>query len=86
MGLQTLIIYVCRITIRRQTKRVGASYRFIFVQSSGAQLAEVSRLVTAQHLAPAIDPTVFKLSEINQALDLVLHGHAKGKVLIRFAD
>ncbi|WP_404819866.1 hypothetical protein [Levilactobacillus lindianensis] len=42
--------------------------------------------MTAQHLAPAIDPTVFKLSEINQALDLVLHGHAKGKVLIRFAD
>lgn len=85
-SFKRLLFTFAGLRLDRQTKRVGASYRFIFVQSSGAQLAEVSQLVTAQHLAPAIDPTVFKLSEINQALDLVLHGHAKGKVLIQFAD
>lgn len=70
--------------VDRQARQHHAAYRFLFVKSSGAQLAEVTKLVTQTHLEPAIDPHFFTLAEVNQALDLVMTGHPKGKVLIEF--
>jgi len=72
--------------IDRQAQEVGASYRFIFVRSDGAQLRAVTTLVERENISPAIDPTVFHLADINQAIDLVNHGHSQGKVLIKFDD
>ncbi|KRO04823.1 alcohol dehydrogenase GroES domain protein [Levilactobacillus paucivorans] len=85
-AFKRLLFTFAGLRLDRQTKKIGASYRFIFVQSSGEQLKAVSKVVADKQLSPAIDPTEFTLAEINQALDLVLHGHSKGKVLIRFAD
>lgn len=72
--------------IDRQAQRVGASYRFIFVRSDGAQLRAVTTLVERNQISPAIDPTVFHLADINQAIDLVNHGHSQGKVIIKIDD
>lgn len=69
-----------------QVKQAGGQYRFIFVRSDSQQLRAVTKIVEQEHLVPAIDPTVFKLTDVNAALDLVATGHPQGKVLIRFAD
>jgi len=68
----------------KQAASVGADYRFIFVRSDGEQLREITQVVEENQIEPAIDPTVFHLTDINQALDLVANGRPKGKVLIQF--
>ncbi|MDT6980619.1 NADP-dependent oxidoreductase [Levilactobacillus zymae] len=81
---QTLAFSLVGRKVDQQARQHHVAYRFLFVKSSGAQLAEVTKLVTQAHLEPAIDPHVFTLDEANQALDLVTTGHPKGKVLIEF--
>lgn len=68
----------------RQAQQQNKHYRFMFVRSDGEQLRSVTDIVTGKQLVPAIEPTVFKLKDINAALDLVGSGHPKGKVIIRF--
>lgn len=64
--------------------RQGKQYRFMFVRSDGNQLKEITRIVEQNHIVPAIDPHVFTLDQINEALQLVAEGPVKGKVIIRF--
>jgi len=82
--LKTTLFSLAGARLDRQTKAVGAQYRFIFVRSDGAQLRKITELVERENIVPAIDSTEFKLADINQALELVATGHPKGKVLIQF--
>ncbi|WP_204122107.1 MULTISPECIES: NADP-dependent oxidoreductase [Levilactobacillus] len=81
---KTALIGIAGSGIDRQAKRAGADYRFIFVRSDGEQLKMITKLVEENQIEPAVDPTEFKLSDINQALDYLANGHPKGKVVIRF--
>lgn len=69
--------------IDKKAREKGIEYRFIFVRSDGKQLKEISRIIEKNNIVPAIDPTVFRLEDVNQALQLVAKGHPKGKVLLR---
>lgn len=67
----------------KKAREKDVEYRFIFVRSDGEQLKEISRIIEKNNIVPAIDPTAFRLEDVNQALQLVAKGHPKGKVLLR---
>lgn len=67
----------------KKAREKNVEYRFIFVRSDGEQLKEISRIIEKNNIVPAVDPTHFRLEDIDQALQLVAKGHPKGKVLLR---
>ncbi len=67
---------------RRQAKRQGVSYAFLFMQANGAQLARIATLIDEGVLRTVVD-RVFPFAEANEALAYVETGRAKGKVVIK---
>jgi NADPH:quinone reductase and related Zn-dependent oxidoreductases len=65
-------------------KKSGKEYRFIFVQSNGNQLEEITNIVEKRNIRPQIDTHIFNISQVNEALALVARGRTNGKVVIRF--
>lgn len=70
--------------IDRLAAKHQITYHFLFVESSGAELRTIAKIIDDNHIAPAIDPTLFTIDQVNDALALVTSGHPKGKVVIRF--
>ena len=68
----------------KKAKKKGVQYRFIFVRSDGEQLEKITKIVEEHKIEPVVDPLVFRIEDINKALDLVANGHTKGKVVIQF--
>ncbi len=60
-------------------------YYFLFVESNGKQLEQVSRIFEEKNIKPSID-TVFELSDVNKAMDKVDKGGSKGKTLIKIGN
>jgi NADPH:quinone reductase-like Zn-dependent oxidoreductase len=54
----------------------------MFMNPSGAQLAELGAFIDNGRLTPVID-RVFPLAETRTALSYVAEGHATGKVVIQ---
>jgi NADPH:quinone reductase-like Zn-dependent oxidoreductase len=67
-----------------KAKKKEVQYRFIFVRSDGAQLEKLKKIIEDNEIVPAVDPTEFRIEDIDKALNLVAQGHTKGKVVIRF--
>lgn len=67
--------------IRRQAKRLGVKYAFLFMRPSGEQLKQMSALVDKGIITPVID-RVFPFASTIEALEYVKKGRAKGKVVI----
>jgi len=82
--LKTTLFSIAGSKIDKKTKQANVEYHFIFVKSNGEQLKKITKIVEENKIEPAVDPTEFKLTEINEALELVANGHPKGKVVIRF--
>lgn len=68
--------------IIRKAKKRDVNYSFLFVHSDGNQLAEIGRLIEAQHLLPVIDK-VFPFAQTKEALAYLETGRAKGKVVMQ---
>ena len=60
-------------------------YYFLFVESNGKHLDEVSRIFEEKNIKLSVD-TVFELDDINKALDKVDKGGSKGKTLIKIGE
>ncbi|WP_125764016.1 NADP-dependent oxidoreductase [Companilactobacillus hulinensis] len=82
--VKTTMFSIAGNKIDKQAKKADAEYHFIFVRSDGDQLKKITKIVEENNIEPAVDPTEFKLADINDALDFVANGHPKGKVVIRF--
>ena len=67
--------------IRRQARKLGVRYSFLFMQADGGQLRELAALYDAGHLRPVIDKT-FPFDETLAALAYAEQGRAGGKVVI----
>ena len=67
--------------IRKQARKLGVSYSFLFMQANGAQLRELAALYDAGHLRPVID-NAFPFDQALEALSYVEQGRANGKVVI----
>ncbi len=67
--------------VRKQARKLGVSYSFLFMQANGAELRELAALYNAGHLRPLIDKT-FPFDQTLEALAYVEQGRANGKVVI----
>lgn len=67
---------------RRQAEKLGVRYSFLFMKANGRELAEITKLVEANVLKPVVDK-VYHFGEMNEALDYVNSGRAKGKVVVQ---
>ncbi|MGJ3438467.1 NADP-dependent oxidoreductase [Pseudomonas sp. Je.1.5.c] len=68
--------------IRKKSEQKGVSYKFLFMRESGAQLAELAKLVEAGDIKPVVDRT-YPLGSTRDALIYVAQGRAKGKVVVK---
>ena len=83
LGLAALF-WLASFRSRAQARKHGATYRFLFMHPSGAELAELAKLVEDGHLVPIID-RVFPFEEIDRAFAYLESGRAKGKIVVNMA-
>jgi NADPH:quinone reductase-like Zn-dependent oxidoreductase len=67
---------------RKDAKRLGVNYSFLFMQASGDQLREIGSLIDAGLIRPVMD-RVFPFEATKEALAYVERGRAQGKVVVR---
>ena len=67
--------------VRKQARKRGVSYSFLFMQANGDQLRELASLYDAGHLRPLVEKT-FPFDQTLEALAYVEQGRANGKVVI----
>ncbi|SKB06048.1 NADP-dependent oxidoreductase [Aeromicrobium choanae] len=70
--------------IRKQAKRAGVTYEFLFMTADGAQLREVADLVDQGVLRPVVGQT-FPFAQTPQALEALTRGGLRGKVVVTAA-
>ena len=80
--LVTAALWAASAKIRRQARRRGVGYRFIFMHPSGEDLDLLARLVDSGQLKTVTD-RVFPFEEIAEAFAYLEQGHAQGKVVVR---
>lgn len=67
--------------VRKQAKRHGVSYSFLFMRASGNQLRDIGALVDSGAILPVVD-RIFPFASTNEAMAYVDKGRAKGKVVV----
>jgi NADPH:quinone reductase-like Zn-dependent oxidoreductase len=68
--------------IRRQARRRGIHYSFLFMRASGEQLRQITSLIEAGTIRPVLD-RVFPFEATNEAMEYIETGRAKGKVVVK---
>ena len=84
LGLNLFLKLVMRLLsrgIRKNAKRLGIRYSFLFMRAQGQQLSEITSLIESGVIRPVIDK-VFPFEKTGDALAYVETGRAKGKVVI----
>ena len=77
-----MAIYFLSYKVNRLAKKLEVDYAFLFMNANGKQLADISTLIEAGKIVPVIDK-VFAFEQTNDALNYVMSGRAKGKVVIK---
>jgi NADPH:quinone reductase-like Zn-dependent oxidoreductase len=67
--------------VRRQAKRLGVRYSFLFMKASGSQLEQLAALYDSGVLRPVLDRT-FPFEQTLDAMAYVEQGKARGKVVV----
>lgn len=75
------LIKVASWRLSRLARKSGSQYHFLFMQPSGAELTQLTTLVTQAKLRPIIDRT-YPFEQVNEALAYSKQGHATGKIII----
>jgi NADPH:quinone reductase-like Zn-dependent oxidoreductase len=65
-----------------KAKALGVRAAFVAGHPSGAQLAEIAKLIDSGELKPVID-RILPLSEVQRAHELSQSGHTHGKIVLR---
>src|SRR6267154_5967316 len=68
-----------------KAKELGVRAAFVAGHPSGAQLAEIAKMIDSGKLAPVID-RILPLSEVLRAHELSQSGHVRGKIVLRVKD
>ena len=77
-----MAIYFLSYKVNRLAKKQKADYAFLFMNANGQQLTAITSLIEAGKIVPVIDK-VFPFDQTNDALNYVMSGRAKGKVVIK---
>ncbi|KQS49705.1 MULTISPECIES: NADP-dependent oxidoreductase [unclassified Sphingomonas] len=83
-GLNPVIRLVLRLMsakIRRKAKRQGIAYSFLFMHADGEQLGKLGALIDQGSIQAVVD-RIFPFESLNDAVDYVDSGRAKGKVVV----
>lgn len=83
-GLAALF-WLASLGVRRQARRRGVRYRYLFMHPSGADLADLARRIDDGALAVVLDRTV-PFAQIGEAFSYLESGRAKGKVVVRMIE
>lgn len=75
------VLAVTSAHVRRQARRRGVDYQFLFMRADGDQLAALTVLIEADTIRPEIDRT-FPLEATFDALAHVESGCSRGKVVV----
>jgi len=67
--------------IRRKAKRLGISYSFVFMRAHGEQLGKITSLLESGVVRPVVD-RIFPFEATNEAMDYLVTGRARGKVVV----
>ncbi len=78
-----LALSVLSFTLRRRARRLGVHYRFLFIQPDGGALRQIAGLVEHDVLRPVIG-RILPFGDTLAALDQLLAGGTRGKVLVSF--
>ena len=70
---------------KEKAKELGVRAAFVAGHPSGAQLAEIAKMIDSGKLAPIID-RILPLSEARRAHELSQSGHVRGKIVLRVKD
>lgn len=81
--LKSLLFTLAGSKFDSTARKQGKEYRFLFVRSDGEQLKQVTEIVEKYQIMPDIDPRIFSLSQINEALELMANGKLNGKIIIQ---
>lgn len=68
--------------VRRQAQKLGVDCTFLFMQANSKQLTAIADLIETGVISPVIDK-VFPFAEMNEAMEYVSSGRAKGKVVVK---
>jgi len=68
-----------------KAKALGVRAAFVAGHPSGAQLAEIAKIIDSGQLAPVID-RILPLSEVRRAHELSQSGHTHGKIVLRISN
>jgi NADPH:quinone reductase-like Zn-dependent oxidoreductase len=68
-----------------KAKALGVRAAFVAGHPSGAQLAEIAKLIDSGEMKPVID-RILPLSEVSRAHELSKSGHAHGKIVLRISN
>jgi NADPH:quinone reductase-like Zn-dependent oxidoreductase len=79
--LLRLVIAGLSSKVRRQAKKLGVTYEFLFVRASGDQLRQITALVDQGVLRPVVG-RVFGFDQTPQALQSLSQGGIRGKAVI----
>lgn len=85
MGLSLVkkgLFKVAGMKFDRMAAKKNQKYYFLFVESNGRQLEEVSRIFAEKNIKPSVDE-IFSLNDVNRAMKKVDQGGSKGKTLIK---
>ncbi len=74
-------IRVISAKVRRKARQLKCRYRFMLMQPSGAQLADIAALVDGGVIRPVIDK-VYAFDQVKQAVAYAETGRATGKIII----
>lgn len=77
-----LILSLISSSVRKKAEKLGVQYSFLFMRADGKQLGEVTKLIESGVIKPVVDK-IFGFSQINDALEYVESGRAKGKVVVK---
>jgi NADPH:quinone reductase-like Zn-dependent oxidoreductase len=67
--------------IRREARKLGVTYEFLFMRASGDQLRQITALIDSGALRPVVGKVV-AFDQIPQALEALTKGGVRGKAVI----
>lgn len=79
--LVRLVIRAMSARVRRRARKLGVTYRFLFISPDGTALRQFAALVDEGAVRPVID-RVYPFEQSTDALDQALAGGNRGKVLV----
>lgn len=62
------------------------TYDFLFVHEDGSQLEKIGRMFDKEHPLETSVDTIFRLDEINEALEKVKQGKSRGKTIVTVGE